>query len=121
MKLVPLPQELSVYQVSDFSQVDFTQQPLFIGRTDEENSIVSATAIVPSETIKREDGWRAFKIEGVLDFSLVGILAKIATVLAEADISIFAVSTFNTDYLLIKMEKYEAAVSVLTQAGYTVL
>lgn len=77
MKLVPLPQELSVYQVSDFSQVDFTQQPLFIGRTDEENSIVSATANVPSETIKREDGWRAFKIEGVLDFSLVGILAKL--------------------------------------------
>ena len=51
----------------------------------------------------------------------MGILAKIATVLAEAYISIFAVSTFNTDYLLIKMEKYEAAVSVLTQAGYTVL
>ncbi|MDT2524717.1 ACT domain-containing protein [Enterococcus raffinosus] len=121
MKLVTLPQELSVYQVKNLNQVDLSQQPLFIGLTEEENSIVSPTATVPVETIKREDGWKAFKIEGVLDFSLVGILAEIATVLAEADISLFAVSTFNTDYILIKMEKYEAAVSVLTQAGYTVL
>ncbi len=48
------------------------------------------------------DGWKAFRIQGVLDFSLIGILAKIATVLADNGISIFAVSTYNTDYVLIK-------------------
>lgn len=121
MKLVTLPQDLSVYKVADLGMIDLSQQPLFIGVTDEETSIVSTTAKVPAETLEREDGWKAFKIEGVLDFSLVGILAKIASLLADAGISIFAVSTYNTDYILIKAEKYEAAVSTLREGGYTVV
>lgn len=64
MKLVPLPQELSVYQVSDFSQVDFTQQPLFIGRTDEENSIVSATANVPSRLSNGKMAGEPLRLKG---------------------------------------------------------
>ena len=59
------------------------------------------------------DGWKAFRIQGVLDFSLIGILAKIATVLADNGISIFAVSTYNTDYVLIKKENYQKALDVL--------
>lgn len=120
MELVTMPQDFSVYQVADLKLVDFTQQPLFIGVTDEEISIVSPTVTVPAETLNREDHWKAFKIEGVLDFSLVGILAKIATLLAEAGISIFAVSTYNTDYILIKSEKLEVAIAVLREGGYTV-
>ncbi len=107
MNLVTLPQELSVYQVADLKEIDFTQQPLFISVTEEEISVVSATANVPTNTINREDSWKAFKIEGVLDFSLVGILAKIAALLAEKEISIFAVSTYNTDYVLIKTDKFD--------------
>lgn len=121
MNLVTLPQEFSVYQVADLKKIDLTQQPLFIGVTEEEISIVSATANVPTDTINREDGWKAFKIEGVLDFSLVGILAKIATLLADAGISIFAVSTYNTDYVLIKSDKLDAAITALREGGYTVL
>lgn len=120
MKLVTLPLELSVYQVADLKMVDLTQQPLFIGVTDEETSIVSATDKVPTDTIEREDGWKGFKIEGVLDFSLVGILAKISSLLADAGISIFAISTYNTDYILIKADKYDAAVTTLQEAGYTI-
>lgn len=60
------------------------------------------TSEVPENTIQRDDGWKAFRIQGVLDFSLIGILAKIATILADNGISIFAVSTYNTDYILIK-------------------
>ena len=59
------------------------------------------------------DGWKAFRIQGVLDFSLIGILAKIATVLADNGISIFAVSTYNTDYVLIKKENYQKALDIL--------
>lgn len=120
MNLITLPQKLSVYQVSDLHAVDLTQQPLFIGINDEEISVVSATDTVPADTIEREDGWKAFKIEGILDFSLVGILAKIATLLAEVKISIFAVSTYNTDYILVKADDYVAAITVLQENGYTI-
>ncbi len=121
MKLEILPQELSVYQVADLNLVDLTQQPLFIGVTAEETSIVSATDNVPTDTLEREDGWKGFKIEGVLEFSLVGILAKIASLLADANISIFAISTYNTDYVLIKANKYETAIVALRAGGYTVV
>ena len=120
MNLITLPQKLSVYQVSDLHAVDLTQQPLFIGINDEEISVVSATDTVPADTIEREDGWKAFKIEGILDFSLVGILAKLATLLAEVKISIFAVSTYNTDYILVKADDYVAAITVLQENGYTI-
>ena len=72
----------------------------FIGKTDEEKSLVCITSEVPENTIQRDDGWKAFCIHGVWDFSLIGILAKIATILADNGISIFAVSTYNTDYRL---------------------
>ena len=68
-----------------------------------------------------EDGWKAFRIEGVLDFSLTGILAKIANLLAERKIAIFAVSTFNTDYILVKEEYEMKALSRLAEAGYKIL
>lgn len=85
--------------------MNFKSRYYFIGRSDEENSLVCLTEDVPDNTIIREDGWRAFYIEGVLDFSLVGILSKISTLLAENNIGIFAVSTFNTDYILVKKTK----------------
>ena len=75
---------------------------------------------MPSETTAREDGWKGFRIEGVLDFSLIGILSKISTILAENKIGIFAVSTYNTDYILVKEENFERALSVLSEAGYEI-
>lgn len=61
-----------------------------------------------------------YRIEGVLDFSLIGILAKISTCLAENDIGIFAISTFNTDYILTKAENFEKAVKTLEAQGYKI-
>ena len=63
--------------------------------------------------------WSGFYIDGVLDFSLVGILAKLSSLLAEHGISIFAISTFNTDYILVRQE--QEAVRVLSAAGYQVM
>ena len=120
MELVVMAEELSVFQVSDLNQVDLSIRPLFIGATEEENSVVAPTQTVPQETIKREDDWRGFKIEGILDFALVGILAKITGILAEEKISVFAISTYNTDYVLIKSNDFEAALAVLAQAGYQI-
>ncbi|MBU1660753.1 MAG: ACT domain-containing protein, partial [Chloroflexi bacterium] len=77
-------------------------------RTADELSVVCDDANLP-EGIRTERGWRALKVHGPLDFSLVGVLAELATVLADAGVSIFAISTFDTDYLLVKGNKLAAS------------
>ena len=87
-------------------------------RTDEELSLVCETTAAPASALHREDGWRAFRFEGTLDFSLTGILAAAAQVLAEQKIPIFAVSTYNTDYILLKENQLARAACALSAAGY---
>ena len=120
MELKVIDKEFSVCKVSDFSEIDTGQPYIFTGSTDEERSLVCPTELVPGNTIERNDGWRAFRIEGVLDFSLIGILSKISTCLAENGIGIFAISTFNTDYVLTKENDFSKAIEVLDLAGYTI-
>ncbi|MFC4770948.1 ACT domain-containing protein [Enterococcus hermanniensis] len=120
MRLLTLSEPLSVYQVHDLSHIDLKQKPLFISQTEDELSIVSASKTVPKDTLKREDEWRALKIEGVLDFSLVGILATISSLLAAKNISIFAISTYNTDYILVKADTLVEAINILEANDYTV-
>ena len=116
----PLDVDLSVCKVEDYSQVDICQPFCFTGSTDEEFSLVCPTDMVPGNTTDRDDGWRAFRIVGVLDFSLIGILAGISGLLAENKIRLFAVSTYNTDYILTKAENFERALDVLRNAGYII-
>ena len=73
------------------------------------------------KTIERDDGWRGFRIQGVLDFSLIGILSKLSGILAEHKIGIFAVSTYNTDYILVKEANFNRALEALVSEGYTVV
>lgn len=113
MKLTVIDQEFSVCKVTDYSEVNLEDPWIFIGSTDQEKSLVCPTSRVPMNTIKCEDGWRAFRIEGILDFSLIGILARISSILAENKIGIFAISTFNTDYILTKSENFSRAIEVL--------
>lgn len=121
MEIKKIYQDFSVCQVKDYSLVNLDSEYNFIGKTDEEKSLVCITSEVPENTIQRDDGWKAFRIQGVLDFSLIGILAKIATVLADNGIPIFAVSTYNTDYVLIKKENYQKGMDVLQAAGYKIV
>ena len=93
----------------------------FVGKTDEEISLVCKTENTPKKTTDRDDDWKGFRIQGVLDFTLIGILSKLSGILAENNIGIFAVSTFNTDYILVKAENFERALSVLSAEGYTVV
>lgn len=120
MKLKRIHRDFSVCQVEDYSLVNLESEYCFIGKTDEERSLVCAESEVPSNVIKREDGWKAICICGVLDFSLIGILSEIAAVLADNAISIFAVSTYNTDYILIKSEDYQRGLEALKSAGYEI-
>lgn len=112
--------DFSICKVNSINADMLKSEFCFIGKTDEELSLVCPAADVPSDVICRDDGWRAFRIEGVLDFSLTGILSPIADLMAENNIGIFALSTYNTDYVLVKSESYEKALCVLADNGYTV-
>ena len=118
--LETVPGKFSVCKVPDYTGVDIEQPFVFTGSTDEEKSLVCPTAFVPENTLTRDDGWRAFRIYGELDFSMVGILAGISKILASYEIGIFAISTFNTDYILTKEENYEKALKALKSAGYEI-
>lgn len=91
-----------------------------ITKTLDELSIVCSENNVPND-IKCERGWKALKIEGPLDFSLIGILSKISSLLAKEGISIFAISTYDTDYILVKENHIENAVSALLRNEYDVI
>jgi len=120
MKLHLLKENLTVCKVSDPSKIKTDSDLFFIGKTDEELSLVCKTEDTPKETTERDDGWRGFRIVGTLDFSLIGILSKISGILADEKIGIFAVSTYNTDYILVKEENFARALSALGEKGYEI-
>lgn len=121
MELKCIEAIFSVCKVTDYSFVDLSEDYCFVGKTDEENSLVCPIEYVPINTIERDDGWKAFRIQGVLDFSLIGILSKISGILANHKIGIFVISTFNTDYILVKEENYSQAMKVLSEEGYRIV
>jgi hypothetical protein len=92
---------------------------LAVSRTPEETSVVCPEALVPPGTT-HEGGWRAIKVEGPLDFALTGVLVSVAAPLAEAEVPIFAVSTYDTDYVLVRKGRLEDAVEALVHARHEV-
>ena len=121
MELKKLEHNLTVCKVWDITDIDLTAEFFFIGKTDEELSLVCRTEDTPSGTIERDDGWKGFRIQGTLDFSLIGILSKLSGILADHQIGIFAVSTYNTDYILVKKEHFGRTLEVLAAEGYTIV
>ena len=90
-----------------------------VTRTPDEVSVVASRERVP-EGIAQDSGWRSFRVEGPLPLSAIGVLTALAAPLSQASVSLFAVSTFDTDYLLVKEEAAERAARALVQAGHTV-
>ena len=121
MTLEKLPIPLTVCKLPDLSQVPPDLSFFFLSVTDQELSLVCPTAETPAVTAAREDGWRGFRVRGELDFSLVGVLAGLTRVLADQGIGLFAVSTFNTDYILVKEGNFVRAEAALSAAGYAVV
>lgn len=113
--------DFSICKVVDYSEVDFNAPFYFLSKTDEENSLVCMTENKPENTTECDDGWKAFRIVGTLDFSLIGILSRISGILADHKIGIFAVSTYNTDYILVRKENFKPAMDALKVAGYTII
>ena len=122
MKLVVLEGELGVARLAPAEPTPAwaTRGRLTsVTRTSEELSVVCAAADIP-ENVTAERGWRALRVAGRLDFALTGVLASIAAPLAAARISIFVVSTYDTDYILVRAHGLAAAVQCLTAAGHDV-
>jgi len=90
-----------------------------VTRTADELSVVCAEAAVPAGT-KCETGWRIFKIEGPLDFRLIGVLVSVTKPLADAKVSIFSISTYDTDYVCVREADLEKAIGAITAAGHRV-
>jgi hypothetical protein len=88
-----------------------------ISKSEDELSIVCNSSIL-LDSERSETGWSCIKVSGPLDFSLTGVLADISAVLAKAEISIFAISTFDTDYILIKSQNLPSAGKALLSSGY---
>ncbi len=112
--------DLSVCRLRDVGGIDVSSEFFFLARTPDEVSLVCLTEDVPIEAEKAEHGWGMFRVEGELDFALIGVLSRLTAVLADKGISVFAASTFNTDYILVKKHQLDLARASLAEAGYEV-
>ena len=120
MKLKNIPYLFSICKLKDTSKVDLSKEYTFLSVTDEEISLVCKTEDVPDNVTEQEDQYRAYRIDGTLDFSLIGIISDITNVLAECSVPVFTISTFNTDYFLIKNKYCIKAVLALRSRGYDI-
>lgn len=107
--------------VTDVSPaVNFDGDFYFFQKTPDEISLVCEAQSVPPNAVAVEAGWKALRVSGVLDFGLIGVLADITAVLAKAEIGVFVVSTYNTDYILLKSGALQTGVDALKSGGYTI-
>ena len=122
LELSLLPERFAISRLGADSAIPAwaTQGSFFsVTRSGDELSIVTELSRVPA-TVKSQPGWRVLKVHGPFVLSEIGILAAVAAPLAEAEISLFAVSTFDTDYLLVASETLSAAIAALERAGHTI-
>jgi len=122
LSLIILPQRLAICRLLPDGPIpEFLSHSPFwsITRTSDELSVVLFEEIVPADW-KAETGWRCLKVIGPLDFDLTGSLASLAMPLCEAGVSIFVISTYDTDYLLVREESLEKATQILLERGHIV-
>ena len=120
MELLKLPYDFNVCKINSIKQLDLTQEFVFISKTDDEISLVCEASKTPSNITACEPGWKALKIAGILDFGMIGVIAKISKILAEAKIGIFVISTYNTDYILLKAKSFDRGIQELMRNGYII-
>lgn len=120
--LIVMPQHLAICRLgpADDLPAAVLEAPFWsVTRTAQELSLVIPQECVPAGC-RCQHGWRALQVAGPLDFTLTGVLSALAAPLAQAAISLFALSTFDTDYILVQETDLEAAITALSQAGHRV-
>ena len=118
MVLQLIDDNFCVCKINSVEQVNLLSDFFFFAKTDGETSLVCKEQDVPKDCQNTSGIWRAMRVVGTLDFALVGILSRIASILAKADVPIFAVSTFDTDYILVKENYIDKAIGTLKENGY---
>lgn len=122
LKLIVLAARYGIYRLSPTTTVSerwWSAEFVSITRSSNELTVVCAEGLV-GEYEQCEPGWRCLKVDGCFPFDTVGVIASISRPLAEVDVSLFVVSTFDTDYVLIKNSQLSAAIACLTQVGHEV-
>lgn len=120
MTITPLQQPFSILKIEALKP-EYLNMPFFMTAvTDEEVSLVCPTEHAPQDFLACDEGWRAFRLKGTFEFSLVGVLSKILTLLGDKGISIFAISTYQTDYVFTKEKDFAPALDTLKQNGYII-
>jgi hypothetical protein len=122
LKMSPLPETFAICRLpADGMAPRWAGTGLFfsVTRTSDELSVICAEANVPAGVLCNR-GWRCLKVDGPLEFNAVGVVASVAQPLAAAGVSIFVVSSYDTDYLLVKRESYEQALGILRESGHEV-
>jgi uncharacterized protein len=122
LELSLLPERFAISRLAAEAPIPSwaTQGPFFsVTRTDDELSVVCELSRVP-DGVRSQPGWRALKVHGPFVLLEIGVLSALASPLAEAKLSLFAISTFDTDYLLVAAETLAAAIAALEQAGHTI-
>ncbi|WP_018623552.1 ACT domain-containing protein [Kangiella aquimarina] len=120
-RLKLLDAQFDVHKLSSVMQLEDLQGNWFLSSTDEELSLVCEglnRELIKDSVQKSELNWRSIKVEGPLDFSMTGVIAGLSNELAKAEIPIFVVSTFETDYLLVKERNLAETLVVLKKSGY---
>lgn len=120
MLLQVIPGRFAVCKLTDASQARLSDDFWFLSKTDEEISLVCRSESIPGSCLCVEDDWRMLRVKGTLDFSLVGILAELSGILARAKVSLFAVSTYDTDYILVQESQFPEALNVLRETGHSI-
>lgn len=123
MNLTVLGNSYSIYRFSSESSLPewvYSSDFYSITRTKEELSVVTSQNHFVSNDILCSREWKIIKIEGPLDFSLVGIIAGVSAILSSSEISIFSISTYDTDYILVKQKDLNSAIETLAKNGYTI-
>ena len=118
-----LEQEFTIHSLdcdATVPQAVLRSELYFIAKTADELSIVCSSNI-NVDSLAAESHWRALEVLGPLGFSLTGIMANISGVLAKANVSIFTLSTYDTDYILVKESQIQAAMNALKKDGYLLL
>lgn len=113
--------DLSVCKLSDARFADLSGGFFTLSVTGREVSLVCETSRAPAAALRSEKGFRALEVMGQLDFSLTGIVSGITSALSKARVGVFVISTFDTDYILVRDKKLEAAIDALVGAGYSVV
>lgn len=116
-----LESDFAVCKLRDLSRLNLASGFFFLSKTPDELSLVCFADEVPDNALSVDAGWRAFRVEGTLAFNLVGILSRLTGILAAKGISVFAVSTYDTDYVLVKEAMEEVTREALRESGYTVV